>query len=944
MSVNSKKTAKKCTTSVVQSETPVQRYAGSMPTVATFAGLPLLRRSNAVVKGGIDYLDNDKKIQNGFSEGLSVTTAYMNKLGTSWYNALKGNGIGNWSPELQADIVAIVHNTTKEERIQELKALRDLCSLDSTATLKFDVFYLLESKFRTQRVHYETKVLNEFLKRSPDNMLMKNVLSRVAKKRIRDKTGPWWIVDQNVQNKYGTLEKQKSMQIYDDDQNGYVRLQRWCFNACEKPKSMMVRDDEQNRESTISTNIQLFDTEELKRKFLEALQTEMTDLAGDTYTNWALVGQNFQNALKIAEDFVENEVVNNFELAMEKSGLVLAGSYDKFESLQVFRSAISNELESTTADQFELDHSNVDAQLFKTALKQCVQDYEKFFKESDQIFLYERVGFSWEAWKARGSVPEKTIDPTIEEINLSDNFFPYVNVHKEKYEILRKFWNNLELSIAMQNGSMQKRNSGHEFTKIVPSDSVKKIPYTDESIYEMLTTKNSEFEFKMSPMTLDADIERKRMFLAHLKFLKRVMQTFYIKPYWMHSVDHKTDEYIWLLYRKVCGCLAVIYWVRTGQLVRYQNYDSKFDDDPGKYNHLIRLFEENLMQLQIEFGAWEDQFKTNNGLTDIISDPAARCGQLQAGREGKFHVLQGSQTPLPLQNPEDLDVTPTQNIDVPISSASYDHSRNTFDNLQLDGYCQSLSRYYHKTIHRIQQIFGADTSVVVGAIISYTSAHAALTTGKELVVKNEEKMGQFRAFSRLMVFSALIYVCKGVAKSCMDRFRKDNTSVLFEINSASDEDGLQAHNVLIKLVPKSIWNGTIVQNVWPDFKKKINDLISELGANKKINYRFDDDEKYFYFFDIDQIENLDRRIRAKFHNTRIYCDEMQKDVLFIHDNEKKMTEDLEDKITEEILSQQPTTSPKAKTCQEIKTTLESIRPDIKKLLAQRRSAGPTLYC
>ena len=524
-------------------------------------------------------------------------------------------------------------------------------------------------------------------------MLMKNVLSRVAKKRIRDKTGPWWIVNQNVQNKYGTLAK---------------------------PKSMMVRDDEQNRESIISTDIQLFDTEELKRNFLEALQTEMTDLAGDTYTNWALMDQNFKRALKIAEDFVQNEVVNNFELAMEKSGLVLAGSYDKFESLQVFCSAISNEFKSTTADQFGLDHSNVDAQLFETSLKECVQDYKQFFKESDQIFLYERVGFSWEA---RASFPEKTIDPTIEEINLSDNFVPYVNVHKEKYRILHKFWLDLDQSIAIQNGSMEKRMA-NAFTKYVPSDSVQKIPHTDESIYAMLTAENSEFEFKMSPMTPDADMERKKMFLAHLNFLKRVMQTFFIKPYWMRFVDHKTDRYIWRLYRKVCGCLAVIYWVRTGQLVRYQNYDSKFDDDPGKYNHLTRLFEENLMQLQIEFGAWEDQFKTENGLADIFSD-----------------VSQGSQTPLPLQNPGDLDVTPTQNIDVPISSASYDHSRDTFDNSQLDGYCQSTSRYYHKTIHRIQQIFGADT-FVVGAIISY-GTHAALTTGKELVVKHEEKWDNF---------------------------------------------------------------------------------------------------------------------------------------------------------------------------------------------------------
>jgi hypothetical protein len=108
---------------------------------------------------------------------------------------------------------------------------------------------------------------------------------------------------------------------------------------------------------------------------------------------------------------------------------------------------------------------------------------------------------------------------------------------------------------------------------------------------------------------------------------------------------------------------------------------------------------------------------------------------------------------------------------------------------------------------------------------------------------------------------------------------------------------------------------------------------------------FDDRNKRVCFQTND--ENLKQRVKIQFDGQSFKYDN-NKFVKMIFNDEN----DLEVQITsgwlQAIPMQKNTTSPEAKTYQdikthqEIKTTLESIRPDIKKLLAQRRSVGPTL--
>ena len=216
MNVSAKKTAKKCTTSVVQSEMLGQRYAGPMLAAATMSSLP--RPVSTERWGGFHPMDAVRKALDP-NQTLAIPVQRIAAFSTwvgnnvqlvsdTMHSVITGYGIGNWTPELQAKINNVIYNDqiSNDDKTTALKVLRQQCFLSEEATLKFDIFYLLETRFKKYQVHFEQQVQNELLKRSPNNKAMRDAMFRVAQSRILDGSNPWWVVQQDVNNKYGSPE------------------------------------------------------------------------------------------------------------------------------------------------------------------------------------------------------------------------------------------------------------------------------------------------------------------------------------------------------------------------------------------------------------------------------------------------------------------------------------------------------------------------------------------------------------------------------------------------------------------------------------------------------------------------------------------------------------------------------------------------------------------
>ena len=191
-----------------------------------------------------------------------------------------------------------------------------------------------------------------------------------------------------------------------------------------------------------------------------------------------------------------------------------------------------------------------------------------------------------------------------------------------------------------------------------------------------------------------------------------------------------------------------------------------------------------------------------------------------------------------------------------------------------------------------------------------------------------------------------------VAKFFLRRCQKDGQFVCVDIGPLPQDDRKYNYSFYIQLQKKkfSFGNKKLLNDLWPYFKNKIGNLVlqnNSLHTHVSV-CSFDDRNKRVCFQTND--ENLKQHVKNQFDGQSFKYDN-NKFVKMIFNDEN----DLEVQITSGWLAaipmQKNTTSPEAKTYQveDIKTTnpfedaLQSISPEIRELLAQRRSGRPTLY-